>query len=231
MTILPQLLTNKGTVSSALGKALANQVLDGESAILAEAAELLAHDSKDVRAGAAKIIEQVAMEEPSLVVPLRSSLLPALDVPELQTRWMVIHALGHCARLDVATALRALPKAEQFLAANSGACLWGATIRYLGFLGATSEANARRAFPILERALRDIPRQAKNVLDSFLRLWDQADEETRAEIVLCAERFVHSDRPGIGRAARTILKAQASIHRQLSCRTYVGRTDDRERDN
>jgi hypothetical protein len=126
--------------------------------------------------------------------------------------------LGHCASLDVATALRALPKAEEFIAANSGACLWGATIRYLGFLGATSKVNARRVFPVLERALRDIPRQAKNVLESFLRLWDKADAETHAQIVLCAGSFARSDRVGIRRVARRILRAHALADPELERR-------------
>jgi|GEM_PF-5887422 len=43
MTILPQLIENKGTVSSALGKALALKALKGEIEILYEVIEILKH--------------------------------------------------------------------------------------------------------------------------------------------------------------------------------------------
>ena len=52
MTILPQLEGNKGTISSKLGKALAQDVLAGRTDILAGAVDLLSHESKQVRAGA-----------------------------------------------------------------------------------------------------------------------------------------------------------------------------------
>jgi hypothetical protein len=187
MSILRQLEKNKGTISSALGKALAKDVLAGQMTILEEAVGLLAHENKQVRAGAAKVVEQVALSEPVLIVEFLPRLLPALDVDEPQTRWMAIHTLGLCAALDTPTALKALPKAEAFIEAESGACLWGATIVYLGYIGAMSAENARMAFPILEHALRRVPKQTKQVLQSFLCLLDQADEETRSAIGRCAE--------------------------------------------
>lgn len=211
MSILPQLEDNKGTISSALGKSLASKVLEGETAILEEAVVLLAHDSKNVRAGAAKIIEQVAMADPFLVAGFLPRLFPALEAPEPQTRWMIIHALGLCASLDVPTALGALPKAEEFIELDSGACLWGATIVYLGYVGATSEANARTVFPILERALHDIPKQTKNVLESFLRMLDQTDGELLGQIARHAERYAQSEKSGIRTVARKIEKLAARL--------------------
>ncbi|MFC2029923.1 hypothetical protein ACFLWA_04250, partial [Chloroflexota bacterium] len=100
MSILPLLVDNKGTISSALGKSLAKEVRRGDSAVLEEAVELLDHEDKNVRAGAAKIVEQVALADPSLVAGSLPRLLPALDLPEPQTRWMAIHTLGLCASLD-----------------------------------------------------------------------------------------------------------------------------------
>jgi hypothetical protein len=206
LSILPQLEQNKGTISSALGKSLAKKALAGEATILEEAVELLSHNNKQVRAGAAKIIEQVAMKEPALVVDFMPQLLPALDVPEPQTRWMVMHTLGHCASLDTPGALKALPQAEAFIQQDSGACLWGSTIIYLGYLGATSKTNARVVFPILEQALRDIPQQTKNVLDSFLRLFDQADDKTRTTITRYAEMYAQDEKSSIRTVARKIQK-------------------------
>lgn len=206
MSILPQLEKNKGTISSALGKALAKDVLAGQMVILEEAVGLLAHGNKQVRAGAAKIIEQVALSDPSLVVEFLPRLLPALEVEEPQTRWMAIHTLGLCAVLDTSTALEALPKAEAFIEAESGACLWGATVLYLGYVGATSAENARVAFLILERALQRVPKQTKQVLQSFLRLLDRADEETRAGIGRYAEAYVQSENKGVRTVAQKIAR-------------------------
>ena len=204
-SILPRLEKNKGTVSSKLGKALAKDVLAGETEILAEAVELLSHESKQVRAGAAKIIEQVAVSDPTLVIGYLPRLLPALEVAEPQTRWMAIHTLGLCAALDAPTALKALPKAAVFIEADSGACLWGATIHYLGYVGATSPANARMVFPLLERALQ-IPGRAKDVLRSFLQLLDQADTPMRTAIAQHAEAHTESETGVTRKAARKLLK-------------------------
>ena len=123
MSILPRLEKNKGTISSALGKELAQEVLGGDAAVLEEAVELTANEDKNVRAGAAKVIEQVAVVDPSLVAGYLARLLPALDAPEPQTRWMAIHTLGLCAALDPATALEAYPKAQEYIEQRSGACL------------------------------------------------------------------------------------------------------------
>src|SRR3990172_5104634 len=99
MSIFHQLADNKGTVSSALGKQLAKQVLDGDESILREAIELTIFDpknekAKNIRGGAAKIVEQVAEKRPELVAVFLADLEPALDVPEPQTRWMIIRTFG-----------------------------------------------------------------------------------------------------------------------------------------
>jgi hypothetical protein len=204
MSILPQLEKNKGIISSALGKSLARQVLAGETSILEDAVALLAHDDRNVRAGAAKIVEQVAIVEPAWVVDFLPRLLPALDVPEAQTRWMIIHTLGLCAALDTPTVLEALPKAEEFIRLDSGACLWGATLVYLGYVGATSKTNAQSVFPILEQALHDIPKQTKRVLESFLHILDQTDAEIQVQIAHYAEMHAQSEQAGIRKIARRI---------------------------
>jgi HEAT repeat protein len=206
MSILPQLLNNKGTISSKLGKALAQQVLDADSAILDEAVTLLDHDDKNVRAGAAKIVEQVAVKRPDLVRPYLPQLLDALDAPEPQTRWMAIHTLGLCADQDPEVALQAMPHAQAYLEANSGACLRGSTLTYLGHAGATSPEAALQAFPLLEGALTTLPRQTKNVLAAFLRLLDQADDEMQARIAQHAAIYADDERPNVRAAARRLAK-------------------------
>ena len=61
------------------------------------------------------------------------------DRPPIDDRDVVIVSDVHLGPgLDPETALQALPRAQQFLEAQSGACLWGATIGYLGAVGALS---------------------------------------------------------------------------------------------
>ena len=69
MELLELLKNNKGTVSSALGKELAQKVLNGDSSLLKAAIELCSFNptnikSKSVRARAAKIVEKVAENKP-----------------------------------------------------------------------------------------------------------------------------------------------------------------------
>ena len=56
---------------------------------------------------------------------------------------------------------KAQRKAEEFIEGDSRASVCGATITYLACVGAMSEPNAGAVFPILEQALREIPKQSK----------------------------------------------------------------------
>ena len=87
MDLFSKLVNNKGTVSSALGKQLARDVLDGDTELLEEAISLVCYrldekSQKSIRAGAAKIVEIVAEKQPQLVADHLQDLLPALEVPE-----------------------------------------------------------------------------------------------------------------------------------------------------
>jgi hypothetical protein len=203
-SIRPKLKANRGTISSKLGKALAQEVLAGDLAILEEAAALLAYADKQVRAGAGKIMEQVAVSRPDLVVGYGPHLLAALELPERQTRWMAIHTLGLCASLEPETALKAFPKAEAFIRQKSGACLWGATLKYLRDLGAVSPEHARLVFPLLEEALRDVPRQEKLALQGFLKLFEHADAAMRAKIAEYAAAYLSHESATVRRMARQV---------------------------
>jgi hypothetical protein len=201
MTILPLLENNKGMLSSALGKTLAAQVLAGDQPILVEAVGLLAYPDKNVRSGAAKIVEQVAETRPEWVAPYTRPLLDALEMPEAQTRWMAIHTLGLCASIEPAAAGLALPKAQEFILADSGVCLWDRTIVYLGYLGATSPGNLERVMPLLENALERIPGQTRTVLEAFQRCACQADTVRLARLAAYASEYTHSTKPAVKAAA------------------------------
>jgi hypothetical protein len=170
MELFKLLENNKGTVSSALGKELANKVIGGELTILNEAIELCTYIHEDkkakrIRAGAAKIVEQVSRKKPELVAPSLEKLLPALNAEEPQTRWMIIYALGFCAKLNPEVAVEGISYAERFIKERNGVCLSGAAELYLGQIGALNVDYAQKAFRILIDAI-DSP--MKNELDWIL---------------------------------------------------------------
>ena len=201
MTILPQLENNKGLLSSALGKTLAAQALAGDQTILVEATGLLSHDDKNVRSGAAKIVELVAETRPEWVAPYTCQLRAALEMPEAQTRWMAIHTLGLCASIDPEAARLAFPKAQEFIQADSGVCLWDRTIVYLGYLGATSPGNLELVMPLLEMAFKRIPEQTRTVLEAFQRYIYQADAGRLARMEIYAAVYMQSAKPAVKAAA------------------------------
>jgi len=92
LTLLNQLQENKGTVSSAFGKELAKEkeIISGKKEILAEALQLIHFDDKNVRSGAAKIIEKVAEEKPEFISVHLSNLVPYMNYKETPTSCMVL---------------------------------------------------------------------------------------------------------------------------------------------
>ena len=174
MRILEQLQNNKGTVSSALGKALAQDVLNGEASILDEAITLCSYmaadkKQKSIRAGAAKVVEIVAMKQPELVADRLNDLLPAFAVAEPQTRWMLLRTFEFCAPLNLADAERALPYAKQALSQRQGLCLSSSAVLYLGALGAQNMALAKTVLPLINKEAQDpIKNEEDWILEAYI---------------------------------------------------------------
>ena len=154
MSIFEELAANKGTISSALGKALAKKVLqEGQSDILSECIDLSTYEKEDVsakniRAGAAKVVEIVAEKRPEMVAPRLEDLLPALSVQEPQTRWMIIRTMGFCAHLNKPIAQKAIPYAKKYIAEKEGLIIASSADLFLGDYGALSKEDAEIVFPI-----------------------------------------------------------------------------------
>jgi hypothetical protein len=206
MKLLEKLKKNKGTVSSALGKSLAQEALKGDGGILNEAIGLISFDDKNVRAGAGKIIECVAEKKPELVYKSLDRLFPALDMPEPQTRWVILHVFGLCARLDPVISKKALPKSRQFLKENSGMCLWDRSITYLGYLGAVSEKYAIDVFPDLEAALASLPERTTRIFEGFERMIPVLNESLRKNLGNIAEKYTADKSPSVKSKAARVLK-------------------------
>jgi hypothetical protein len=206
MKILSKLQNNKGLVSSVLGKSLAQEVLKGDREILKEAIDLVVFDDKNVRSGAGKIIEMVAEKKPDYVSPYLNKLFPALDVTEPQTKWVVLHVFGLCATLEPEIAKKALPKAEQFLKENSGMCLWDRAITYLGYIGALSEKDAERIFPLLEKCMSTIPARIPRIFEGFERMIPTLNSKLTIQLKTIAGEYMNSANSTVKIKAKRIRK-------------------------
>ena len=206
MSILKQLQNNKGTVSSALGKSLAKEVLKGKISILSEAVQLVTSDSKNVRSGAAKIIECVAEERPEMVADYLTDLTPALEFPEPQTRWMITHTFGLCASLKPETAIEIFDKAVSFTDIKHGTCLQDSAITYLGYIGSLSEKHASKVFPVLEEAIHKIPKRIPRILESFNRMIECLTDEDRLKLSDYIISFLNHKQPVVRKWAVKIEK-------------------------
>ena len=185
MSIFEQLAYNKGTVSSALGKEIAVTVLKGKVEALREAIDLSSYESenkkaKNIRAGAAKVVEIVAEKRPDLVAPFLPQRLPALTVPEPQTRWMIIRTMGFCAHLDSVTAGEAVPYAQEYICEKEGLCIASSADLFLGDYGSISSEAAETAFPILEISISNCLRNEEDwLLEVFMKIARKLNKDRR----------------------------------------------------
>jgi len=212
MSIFESLLENKGTVSSALGKKLAEEVLGGDAGILDEAIrlcafELVDHNMRRLRAGAAKIVELVAEKEPELVAPRLGELFPALKAAEPQTRWMIIRTFGYCARANEAWAKKDLPFAQAYVESKDGLCLRAAADRFLGDYGALSPKNAAAVLPILQTSIKSLVMNEEDwILEAFTQIAALVDSESKAKILLFAKRCERAPKKNTQARAKKLLK-------------------------
>ncbi len=213
MSTFEQLSRNKGTVSSSLGKTLAHEVLDGKDAnILFECIDLASFDvtnpnAKQIRAGAAKVIEIVAEKQPEQVAPHLEKLLPALSVSEPQTRWMIIRVMGFCAGLNKPVAQKAITYAEKYINAKEGLVIASSADLFLGDFGAISKEDTQRVFPILKRSMETaIANEQDWLLESLFKVFPNLDSDDQEKVLKFAEHWQASSRKNTQQRARKILR-------------------------
>lgn len=212
MEIFELLKSNKGTVSSALGKDLASKVLKGDLSILQEAIKYVVFDldnvnSKGIRAGAAKIIEKVAEKNPDLIAKDLDKLKPALNASEPQTRWMLMQVFGFCAKLNPNESISVLDFAKRYLTENAGVCLSGAVHLYLGRIGATSDDIANEVILILDDSLKKATENEIDwILEGFLSIIDNLDSVSIEIVKKNAEICLDSRKKSTQDRAKKILK-------------------------
>lgn len=213
MGIFKQLSKNKGTVSTALGKTLAQKVLhEGRVDILLECIDLAAYqasapDSRHIRSGAAKVVEIVAEKQPELVAPHLEKLFPALSVQEPQTRWMVIRIMGFCAHLNKSTAQKAIAYAEKYINNKEGLIIASSADLFLGDLGAVSKKDTQKVFPLLERSMGNpVPNEQDWLLEALLKIFQNLGQAEKDKAFQFAEPWQYSTRKSTQQRARKLLK-------------------------
>jgi len=215
MSVFEQLSENKGTVSSALGKVLAQQVLqESRAGILLECVDLACYEAsspacKHIRSGAAKVVEIVAQERPELVAPYLGKLFPALAVKEPQTRWMIIRVMGFCASLNKPRAHEAIACAAKYIDDKEGLCIASSADLFLGDLGATSKEDAHTVFPVLERSMENpLANEQDWLLEALFKVFPNLGHAEQDRVLKFAERWRHSSRKTTQQRARTILSCR-----------------------
>lgn len=212
MGIFAQLERNKGTVSSALGKKLAKKVLDGDEEMLKEAILLSSYNKankkdKNIRAGAAKIVEIVAEKMPDLVALYLADLLPALIVYEPQTRWMIIRTMGFCAYLNKEIAIKAIKYAKKYLNKKEGLVLTSSADLFLGDLGAISKEDAQRVFPVLEKSMKEVILNEQDwLLEAFIKIFKNLEKKEKDKILKFAGLWADYPRKSTQLRVRKLLK-------------------------
>lgn len=216
MSVFEALSNNKGTVSSKLGKALAKKVLEeGQSDVLAECIDLSSYQPEDVsakniRAGAAKVVEIMAEKRPELVAPRLQDLLPALTVEEPQTRWMTIRTFGFCAYLDKAVAQKAIPYARKYIEEKEGLIIASSTDLFLGDYGALSKEATAEVYPLLEKSMETaVTNEADWLLEALYKIFLNLGQKEQEYVRRFAHDWQNSARKSTQKRARRILRLQS----------------------
>lgn len=213
MSVCEQLSKNKGTVSSALGKTLAQKVLQqSRTDILLECIDLTSYEasapaSRHIRSGAAKVVEVVAEKQPELVAPHLGKLFPALSVHEPQTRWAIIRVMGFCAHLNKPMAQKAVVFAEKYIDAKEGLCIASSADLFLGDLGAISKKDAQKVFPLLEHSMEHLITNEQDwLMEAFYKVFPNLEKAEQEKVAKFAERWQYSPRKSTQQRARKILR-------------------------
>lgn len=214
MTLLEKLLTNKGTISNTLGKKLAKEILDGNIELLTETIPLVCYSiknkkDKNVRAGAANIVEIVANEKPTIIVKYLEKLLPALEVEEPQTRWVILRTMGSCASLKPEIVKKAIPFAKKYIREkiDGQLCLVAAADMFLGDYGKISKETAKEVYPILLESTDNVIKNEHDwILEAFIKIAPNLSKKERDTMIEFADEQIDKPRKATSERIKKLKK-------------------------
>lgn len=214
MSIFEMLKKIEGPLTSSHSKEFASQVLEGDHQILDEAVELVVYDlknkkEKNIRVRAAKLVECVAMEKAELVTPYLKKILPALEAPEPQTRWMILRIMGFCAANDPDTAKEALPFARDAIRQKKDGqlCLVSSADLYLGDYGALSVERAREVYKLLLESTDNLILNEHDwLLEAFMKIIPHLNAEEKKVILDFAAGYQDHERKSTRERVKALQK-------------------------
>ncbi|MDE8703463.1 hypothetical protein PZH32_10895 [Adlercreutzia equolifaciens] len=125
-----------------------------DPAVLTSVVDALAGASRRERQQAAKTVAVVAKENPELLLDHSAALVDALERPEAQTRWECLDALTQLIPLDSRICDKAVPGAESALFDEDSGPLRLAAMRFLCYLGATTEKRSEKVWPLIDEGIQ-----------------------------------------------------------------------------
>lgn len=125
-----------------------------DPAVLTSVVDALAGASRRERQQAAKTVAAVAKESPELLLDHSAALVDALERPEAQTRWECLDALTQLIPLDSRICDKAVPGAESALFDEDSGPLRLAAMRFLCYLGATTEKRSEKVWPLIDEGIQ-----------------------------------------------------------------------------
>ena len=195
--LLEKLKNFNCTTSTQLSKEIAADVLTGKFEMLIQAVELssisLCEPSfKNIRIGATKIVELVAMEKPELVAPFLEKLLPSLNAKEPQTKWMALRIFGLCSMYNEPISAYAIPCASQCITHKKKGqlCLVSSADLYLGDYGSLSRRNTEQIFSLLMASAQStLLNEHDWIMESFIKLIPNLNEIEKEQVLAYAEKY------------------------------------------
>lgn len=202
MSLLRCLSNNKGTISNALSKKLAEKVLDGDKNLLKEAIPLVVYKLNDkklkhIRAGAASLVDAVAKEQPKMVIPYLEKLFPALDAGEPQTRWIILRVFGLCSEIKPEIVKKAIEYAKKYIfeKAKGQLCLVSSADMFLGEYGKLSKEATNEVFPILVESMNNVIKNEHDwIIESCIKMIPFLSNEQKKVVIEFTQKYENHPR-------------------------------------
>ena len=172
------------------------------------AAGLAAHDVMR-QADCAEVMTMTAEQQPDLVAPFASELLPLLDVRATRARWEAMHALALVADRIPDVLMPALPQIRGIIQRDGSIIVRDYAVDALARIAAVDDATAARVYPLLLEALDAWDgRHAARALPGLMQVGLRLPAE-RGRISAVAAPFLDHPKAVVRKAARALQKALA----------------------
>jgi len=118
-----------------------------------------------------------------------------------------MRTMGFCAHLNKTIAEKAVAYAEKYIDEKEGLCIASSADLFLGDLGAVSEKDAHRVFPILELSMENVIENEQDwLLEAFHKVFLNLEKAEQETVMKFAEHWQYSSRKSTQQRAQRILR-------------------------